>query len=231
MPRSGTSLVEHILSCHPLVHGAGELEDIGNITNTLMKKTSGLSSYPECVDLVAANTLNEIADSYLDKLQLLGGNAVRIIDKMPHNFQALGLIELLFPQARIIHCTRDPLDNCLSIYFLHFNAKHAYSYDLHNLGIYYMQYQRLMEHWINNLQMPILEVKYEEIVEDFERKSRDLIDFIGLAWDDACLHFHTSDRVVATPSYDQVRRSIYRSSIHRWKHYESHLDALKKSLQ
>ena len=230
MPRSGTSLVEQILSSHPQVFGAGELEDIGNISSTINKKIRTTLPYPECLDVAAADTLDEIADSYLNTLHELGGDARRVTDKMPHNFQALGLIERLFPGARVIHCRRDPVDTCLSIYFQHFNTRHPYSYDLYSLGIYYQQYLKLMEHWKTALSIPILEIDYEALVSDQEHQSRIMIEFVGLEWNDACLQFHTSDRVVATPSYDQVRQPIYRKSLQRWKHYEKYLEPLLAGL-
>jgi tetratricopeptide (TPR) repeat protein len=230
MPRSGTSLIEQILSSHPQVCGAGELEDIGNIATGFSQRLKTAMPYPRCIDFADQETLNDIADTYLQKLKQLGGAAQRVTDKMPHNFQALGMIERLFPGARVIHCRRDPVDTCLSIYFQHFNAYHAYSCDLENLATYYRQYLELMEHWKGNLSLPLLEISYETLVNYQEETSRTMIDFIGLDWDDACLRFHTSERIVTTPSYDQVRRPMYRGSLQRWKHYEHHLDRLISNL-
>jgi tetratricopeptide (TPR) repeat protein len=230
MPRSGTSLVEQVLASHPQVFGAGELEDIGNLATTIGGRIGTHMPYPECADIANQDVLDAMANGYLEKLKTLGGTAQRVTDKMPHNFQALGLIERLFPGAHVIHCVRDPIDTCLSIYFQHFNAHHAYSCDLRSLGRYYQQYLKLMSHWKENLSLPIYEVRYESMVEELEHISRGLIEFIGLDWDASCLQFHKSDRIVATPSYDQVRQPIYRKSVKRWKSYEQHLGELISAL-
>ena len=149
---------------------------------------------------------------------------------MPHNFLHLGLIQLLFPGARIIHCMREPMDTCLSIYFHNFNAKHAYASDLASTGEYHRRYQDIMAHWKATLSIPIMDVNYEELVADQERVSRELIEFCGLDWDDRVLQFHTSGRVVGTPSYDQVRQPIYKKSVSRWKNYAQHLAPLREAL-
>ena len=149
---------------------------------------------------------------------------------MPHNFRWLGLIDQLFPCAQVIHCMRDPMDNCLSIYFQKFNMHHGYSSDLGALGRYYRRYEALMAHWRNALRIPILDVRYEALVADQETMTRQLIEFCGLRWDERCLRFYESDRVVVTPSYDQVRQPVYKKSVARWKNYEKYLDPLKEGL-
>jgi hypothetical protein len=160
----------------------------------------------------------------------LAPDAQRITDKMPHNFLRLGLIRLLFPGARIIHCVRDPRDTCLSCYFQGFNDSHDYAYDLEHLGIYYTQYRRLMAHWRRVLDPPMFELRYEALVEHPEPMSRALIDFCGLPWDERCLRFYESKRAVATSSYDQVRHPIYRGSLGRWRHYKRYLAPLLHAL-
>jgi len=149
---------------------------------------------------------------------------------MPHNFANLGLIALLFPEARNIHCLRDPRDTCLSIYFQAFGWLHPYATRLDHLGLYYREYRRLMRHWESVLELPMMTVQYEEMVADQERVSRALVDFIGLEWDDRCLQFHKSERTVATASYDQVRQPIYTQSMARWKNYEKHIKPLVDAL-
>jgi hypothetical protein len=156
----------------------------------------------------------------------MNGDAIRIIDKMPHNFMHLGLIQLLFPQARIIHVRRDPVDTCVSCFTQEFTSAHAYAYDLKHLGAYYLQYERLMQHWMKVLTIPILNIRYEELVDNQEAVSRELVEFCGLEWDEAVLRFHESGRDVATASYDQVRKPMYKKSVQRWKHYEAHLGPL-----
>ena len=226
MPRSGTSLVEQIVSSHPKVHGAGELPDISRIANSLSKMTPSGKPYPECVRELKPEHLNECATHYLDMLRQLDHDALRITDKMPHNFRHLGLIQLLFPEARVIHVARDPLDTCLSCYFQEFSAAHAYTRSLRDLGSHYLDYKRLMQHWRFTLSIPMLTLRYEDIVGNFEKFTRQLIEFCGLEWNDACLDFHHHERVVSTLSSDQVRKPIYNSSVGRWKNYRSHLDGL-----
>jgi tetratricopeptide (TPR) repeat protein len=230
MPRSGTSLVEQILASHPQVYGAGELEDVHGMAVTLATMLGGKTAYPQCLTDAKRRHLDELAQRYLAKLSKFSRTAIRVTDKMPHNFMVLGLIELLFPGAHIIHCKRDPVDTCLSIYGLEFNANHPYADNLEHLGAYYLEYRRLMEHWKSVLSVPILEVKYEELVADQEGISRQMVEFCDLPWDERCLNFHQAERVVTTHSYDQVRRPIYKQSVARWKNYESHLTPLIEAL-
>ena len=230
MPRSGTSLVEQILASHPQVYGAGELEHIHGMTAILSTLLGGKAAYPQCLASVKRRHLDELAQRHLAMLSKLSKTAVRVTDKMPHNFMELGLINLLFPNAHIIHCKRDPVDTCFSIYGLPFNDSHPYTDSLEHLGSYYLEYLRLMEHWKRVLSVPILEVQYEELVADQEGVSRQMVEFCGLPWDERCLNFHVVERVVTTHSYDQVRRPIYKQSVARWKNYESHLRPLIEAL-
>lgn len=230
MPRSGTSLVEQILASHPAVFGAGELEDIFSAVYSLPATLGVETSYPRCVESLEQDAVDRLAQAYLEHLDALSGGAVRVTDKMPHNFLHLGLIELLFPGAKVIHCLREPLDTCLSCYFQDFGARHTYTGDLVHLGEYYVQYERLMRHWQEVLSIPILDIRYEELVADQERLSRSMVEFCGLEWDDRCLQFYKSDRVIKTASYDQVRQPIYGKSVARWKNYEAHLEPLITAL-
>jgi hypothetical protein len=142
----------------------------------------------------------------------------------------LGAINLILPDATIIHCRRHPLDTCLSCYFRDFARGQEFSYDLGNLGRCYRQYERLMDHWRTVLPRPMYEVQYEELVSDQERVSRGLIEFCGLAWHSDCLRFHENPRPVQTASRWQVRQPMYATSIGRWKHYDAHLGPLKEAL-
>jgi tetratricopeptide (TPR) repeat protein len=229
MPRSGTSLVEQILASHPEVYGAGELEDISLLVKMLPNFLQGIP-YPRCLERLTLDLANQLSKEYLDQLQSHSSNAHRITDKMPGNFNHLGLLSLLFPKAKLIHCTRNPLDTCLSCYFHDFGGYHPYSYSLSHLGQTYHHYQKLMKHWKNVLDIEIFDVCYEDMVSDFERVSRSIVEFCELEWNDACLLYYESSRIVNTASIDQVRKPIYSSSVNRYKHYEPFLDPLKIAL-
>lgn len=230
MPRSGTSLVEQIIDCHPLAHGAGELTWVGDAAREIAKEMTGEAVFPKGMDAVDSDLLDKHAHQFLDLLSEISEGAQRVTDKLPHNHLYLGLIEQLFPNARILHCKRDPIDTCLSCYFQNFYAGHAYSYDLTNLAKQYRLYDRAMAHWYSVSTLPIMEIQYEEMVADQERVSRRMIDFIGLEWDDACLRFHESSRRTLTASYDQVRQPIYRASLSRHQHYTKHIGPLIEAL-
>lgn len=231
MQRSGTTLAEQILASHPVVHGAGELKDVGRIGDALRQELGTGARYPRCLSAVTPEILDRAAQRYLDRLDALGPGALRIVDKMPGNFLRLGLISLLFPKARIIHMMRDPLDTCLSIYFQKFNTVNSYAFDLGDLGRHYRAYRHLMSYWRETLAIPLLEVQYEELVTEPESQIRRLIAFCGLEWDPRCLRFHEIQRDVNTPSYEQVRRPMYTGSIGRWRDYERHLGPLIAALR
>ena len=230
MVRSGTTLVEQILSSHPDVYGAGELPDITEITRALPGFLGTGDRYPECLPKLTPEAADVMARRYLDRLTQIAPKARRVTDKLPGNFMYLGLIEFLFPGARIIHCMRDPVDTCLSAYFQDFSNNHPYAYDLSNLGAFYRGYLKLMAHWRKVIHLPLLEIKYEDLISDQERVTRSLVEFCGLEWDNRCLQFHETKRFVGTASHDQVNRPLYRESIQRWKNYERHLEPLLAAL-
>jgi tetratricopeptide (TPR) repeat protein len=231
MLRSGSSLLEQILSSHPMIHGAGELDFMYRIaTGAMQMLRSGPNDYPRCLDRLTIDQADGLAQIYIDPLTALAPNAHRIIDKTLQNFLHLGLIAILLPESRIIHCKRDPLDNCLSCFMTQFTAGHEFSRNLASLGRYYPQYERLMTHWKETLDLPILDVQYEDVVNDLEGQTRRALDFLDLPWDEHCLKFHETRRPVATASVQQVRRSIYADSVGRWRRYERHLTGLRKSL-
>lgn len=230
MPRSGTTLVESILASHPAVYGAGELLNIMRQVEAISISKSISEGFPYCIKSLTAQKLRDLSDEYLDYIRALAPNAKRITDKMPHNFVHLGLISMEFPNARVIHCLRDPRDTCLSIYFQSFSDSHPYASNLEHIAHYYRQYLRLMRHWHDVLDIHILEVRYEDIIKDQEKISRQMIGFIGLEWDSDCLRFDKLPRAVDTISYDQVRKPIYSESVSRWKHYEQDLQPLLTAL-
>lgn len=229
MPRSGTTLTEQIAASHPEVYGAGELSHMRHLAIDLNYESSSPAFLAGIRDMSVEKS-QQLAGDYLQKIKKVGGDARRIIDKMPHNFELLGLIAVLFPKARIIHCKRDPMDNCVSCFTNRFSETHGYNTDLRQLGAYYREYKRLMDHWRRVLPLPLLEVDYQEMIDDQETQSRRLIDFLGLDWDPACLDFHKTERTVQTISRWQVRQPIYKTSVKRWKDYEKHLGPLKEAL-
>jgi len=231
MPRSGTSLVESILASHPAVFGAGELDFIGLFTRFAPADIATKRNLFEVIRDIDVPSVSRIANEYLAMLRRLGGESVvRVTDKLPYNFLRLGLFTLFFPGARVIHCMRDPRDTCLSIYFQNFTGQHDYAYDLGNIGLYYRQYLRLMEHWREVGTLPMLDVQYETLVQSPETELPRIVEFCGLSWDDACTRFHATERVTKTASYDQVRRPLYSSAIGRWRNYETHLSPLIEAL-
>jgi tetratricopeptide (TPR) repeat protein len=225
MPRSGTTLVEQILAGHRQVYGGGELRDINRLVRSLPPER-----YPDRIASFDQEAIDGFARRYLARLADLSPDAQRVTDKMPHNFLHLGLVALMLPGARVIHCVRDARDTCLSIYFQNFGPGHGYATDLANLGTYYVGYKRLMAHWRRALDLALLDVAYTDLVTETERVSRHMVEFLGLPWDDRCLDFHRSDRVVTTASHEQVRRPIYQSSLGRWRNYERFLGPLCKAL-
>jgi tetratricopeptide (TPR) repeat protein len=228
-PRSGTSLVEQILSCHPQVQAAGELRDIFRLARDL-----GLNfedTEPDVSDsMLDGDRIAAAGERYLQSLRARAGGATRVTDKMPYNFEHLGLISMMIAGARVIHCRRDPLDSCLSCYFQNFGRGNFFTFDLRHMGLYYRQHERLMAHWRDVLNLALLDVSYEAHVEDPEGTCREILAFLDLDWDPACLRFYESKRYVKTSSREQVSKPIYRSSAGRWRNYEKHLGPLKEAL-
>jgi tetratricopeptide (TPR) repeat protein len=211
MPRSGTTLAEQILASHPDVHGAGELVYWNFAADVERAAPPG----------ERAATIATLAHDYLAMLAARSAEALRVVDKLPGNFENVGLIHAALPRARIIHLVRDPIDTCLSIYFQGFSTAHAYATDLGDLAHYYREYRRLMAHWRATLPAAtLLEVPYEGLVENPEDWSRRMCAHIGLPWDPRCLEFHRTARPVLTASSWQVRQPIGTASVGRWRRYE-----------
>jgi tetratricopeptide (TPR) repeat protein len=219
MPRSGTTLTEQILAAHAAVFGAGELPfwNSAAVRYALARGGGGDSS-----------TLRGLCGEYLQLLETVSADALRVVDKMPANFLYLGLIHAVLPKAKIIHLRRHPVDTCLSIYFQNFDAKHGYANDLDDLAHYYREYIRVMDHWRQMLPAnAMLEVPYEGLVDDAEGWTRRMVEFIGLPWDANCLEFHRNARTVETSSKWQARQKIHRTSVERWRNYEEFLEPLR----
>jgi tetratricopeptide (TPR) repeat protein len=221
MPRSGTSLTEQILASHPEVHGAGELLYWIFAADTERAATS--ERRPA--------TIAELGRAYLEGLAIQAPAASRVIDKLPVNFRHIGLIHAALPGARFIHLERNALDTCLSIYFQGFSAAHPYATDFGDLAHYYNEYRRLMAHWLAVLPpQTLLDVHYEDLVDDPEGWSRRMLGHIGLPWDARCLEFQRTDRPVLTASNWQVRQPISKSSVERWRRYEQFIGPLREAL-
>ena len=221
MPRSGTSLTEQILASHPQVHGAGEL--LYWIFAADAERAAALEEREA--------KIHELGRTYLEGLAGQAPAASRVIDKLPVNFRHLGLIHAALPGARFIHLERNALDTCLSIYFQGFSAAHPYATDFGDLAHYYHEYRRLMAHWRAVLPpQTLLEVRYEDLVDDPEAWSRRMLEHIGLPWDPRCLEFHRTERPVLTASNWQVRQPINRGSIERWRRYEQFIGPLREAL-
>ncbi len=221
MPRSGTSLVEQILASHPQVHGAGELADLQLVCEQPVER------FPDGIPLLKPEAWKDLAANYLQRLRHHNSSALHITDKMPQNFLYIGMIAIMLPNAKIIHCRRDPMDTCLSMFKTLFASSGLqWCYNLEDLGRYYQMYLELMEHWNTVLPGRIFELQYETLVADSEQQIRNLLDYCQLPFDPDCLSSHESKRAVKTASFAQVRQPIYSSSVQSWKHYEKHLQPL-----
>jgi len=229
MPRSGTSLIEQIISSHPEAAGAGELQDITRLSRKLLNN----ANYRDSLlgrNLPDRTTLDALREEYLTTLRKNGPSARRIVDKMPENFYMLGVIATLFPKAKIIHVQRHPLDTCLSCYFQMFEQL-FWSFDLEWIAEAYRRYRETMAYWEKTLPAGrILNVRYEQLIENPEEEIRHLIAHIDLEWNPACLDFASSGRAVRTVSVWQVRQPLYKTSRQRWMNYAPHISKLAKDL-
>jgi tetratricopeptide (TPR) repeat protein len=222
MPRSGTTLVEQILSSHPEVAAGGELAFWSERAPRYRVNAAGRID-PAWVE--------ETAHDYRALLASISANARRVTDKRPNNFHWIGLIHIVFPRARVIHCRRHPVDTCLSMYFQNFARRMDFAYDRDDLVHCYRQYLKLMAHWRDVFPKTcFFEVQYEDLVTDREAVTRKMIDFCGLEWNEACLHSERNRRAVQTASVWQARQPVYKTSVARWRRYEPWLGALRELL-
>lgn len=227
MPRSGSTLVEQIVSSHPDVHGAGEVKVLNRSMQKLRMTYNELPLYPEMSPLLTPEHYDFIAKNYMEMLLQHSSEAVHITDKLLTNYFFVGLVHMVFPNAKFIHTLRDPVDTCLSCYSKHFKDDMPHTYDQGELGRYYLKYRELMEHWHKVLpEGKIVDVSYEKLVSDLEPEARRLIAFTGLEWNDACLTPHESQRPVKTASSSQIRRPLYQAAVKRSDKYRKHLKPL-----
>jgi tetratricopeptide (TPR) repeat protein len=224
MPRSGTTLVEQILASHPAIHGAGELRLVQQVIDRL-------GPFPDSAANLPPAKLKELGAAYVAHVTRHAGGRPHVVDKMPANFLYIGLIRQILPQARIVHCRRDPVDTCLSCYGILFAGEQNFSYDQSELGRFWRDYDALIATWRPGLPAThYLEVQYEDVVDDLDTQARRMLAFLGLPWNDSVLDFHQTNRPVRTASLTQVREPIYRSSVGKWRGYSTQLQPLLTAL-
>jgi len=232
LPRSGSTLIEQILASHPDVEGTHELPDLGRVARSIGLRREDKRVYPGVVPELSDDELAALGADYLERTKKhRPEGAPHFTDKLPNNFVHVGFLELVLPNAKIIDARRHPLDSCLGSFKQLFARGQPFTYDQFELAEFYMQYRRLMEHWSDVLPGKVLEVQYEDVIEDLETQVRRILEYCELPWDDACLRFYESDRAVKTASSEQVRQPIYSSSRHLWRNYERHLEPMIEVLE
>lgn len=230
MPRAGSTLVEQILASHPEVHGAGELTTLRKVARDRWREHG--NARESLIDYLARlddGGYAAIGRAYLQQVER-PAHKRRFTDKLPANFMLVGLIALALPNARIVHVHRDPTDTCFGCYRHSFAGGQHFSYDFADLARYFRAYRALMDHWRAALPGRVLDLEYETLLDDQERETRRLLEFCGLEWNDACLEFHRTERVVLTGSAAQVRRPLNRDSVGFWRNYERQLRPLLEAL-
>ena len=230
MPRSGSTLIEQMLSRHSNVESVGESPALRVMTQDLRMRMHSAEDMMKAIREVPPSAATGLAQRYLDETAPVGPHTRRMIDKSLHNFELLGFFAKLLPGARVIHMLRDPLDTCVSCYLQPLSPWHSYTQNLTLLGKAYMQHRRLMAHWETVLPNPILTVRYEALVAEPEPTLRGVIDFLGIEWEPDCLDHQASTNKSQTLSAYQVRQPLHAASVRRWEHFEKFLDPLKAEL-
>ncbi len=225
MPRSGTSLTEQILASHSSVYGAGEVGYLSLVSDASTAITK--QPFPKGINQVNEDVIITAASEYIEKISAgVDDSILRITNKLPHNFLRVGLISAIFPKAKIIHCVRNPLDNCLSIFQQYFTAAHGYGAKLEELGEYYRLYENLMEFWYELLPGKMHCINYEQLIATPDEQVKALLNYCELPFEEACMTFHKTKRNVNTPSASQVRKPLYKTAVEKWKNYEQQLQPL-----
>jgi len=231
LPRSGSTLLEQILSSHSKVDGTHELRDLALTIRSNRKMSGRGAQYPTSVANIEGDGFKSLGSEYIERTRRHRGDRPFFTDKNPNNHVHVGLLHLILPNAKIINARRHPLDSCFGNYKQLFAEGQPFSYDLVELGEHYLQYQRLMDHWHEVLPGKVLDVQYEEVVADLEGQVRRILEYCELGWEETCLRFHETSRPVKSASSEQVRQPIYRSAVNTWRHYETHLGALIEVLE
>ena len=229
MPRSGTTLLEQVLCAHPEIGTAGELRDLARIARKF--STTASQPWPVCINELEQENISQMASDYLESLERQNPKDAFVIDKMPQNFLHTGLAAVLFPDAILIHCVRDPLDTCLSSYFQIFPGGIDFAYDLADLGHYFRCYHNLMGYWREILGSRLIDLRYEELVGDPRKALQPILEKLGLPWSDGLLSHQDSIQRVDTLSLYQVRQPLNKGSMQRWRNYEKYLDPLIRALE
>jgi hypothetical protein len=231
LPRTGSTLVERILSSHSAIYAAGELLHLNAAMMQEIRKAGPLADQADLLRKSLEADPVAIGRSYLQRSRPFTGHTPHFIDKRPLNYLSIGIIHRALPKARIVHVRRTPMDTCYAIYKFLFNDAYPWSYDLDDVARYYVAYRRLMDHWRSALPGRIIDISYEDVVRDLDGEARQLIDRIGLEWEPTCLSFHENDAATLTGSAVQVRQQLYTSSIGRWRHHEIRLGKVAEALQ
>lgn len=231
LPRTGSTLIEQVLASHSKVDGTRELPELERIIEGISQQSPAGKGYPQAVREMNGSEFTALGSQYLQATQGYRQDAAHFTDKMPTNFRNIGLIHLVLPNAKIVNARRHPLDSCMGSYKQLFARGQPYSYDLFELGEYYLEYQRLMDHWHAVLPGRVLDVQYEDLVADPEQQIRRVIKHCELPWEDACLDFHQTERAIESASSEQVRQPIYDTSVNNWRRYEALLGDLIEILQ
>jgi tetratricopeptide (TPR) repeat protein len=233
LPRSGTTLVERILSSHSALFSAGELDCFAVSIVDAVRRRCGRAQMArqELVAQSASVDFAALGKDYIRRAYRVAGGSGRFIDKMPLNYLYCALIRRALPHAKIVHVTRTPMAACYAMYKTLFQDGYPFSYELEELGCYYIAYRRLMAHWYKVIPQSIHELSYESLVADQVGETRKLLAFCGLDWQDACAHFHENPTASTTASAAQIRRPIYGSSVEQWRHYAKELAPLQRQLQ
>jgi tetratricopeptide (TPR) repeat protein len=238
MPRTGTTLLDRILASHPQISSAGELRNFRTVLKRLLVKegkikTGNIVDMPEAelIENSLAINCSTLGKAYIDSTRYITGGTAFYIDKLPQNYLYAGLIMLALPKAKILHLTRNPMDTCFSNFKQLFARACYYSYDLEDVAEAYYLYRELMAHWHKAFPGRILDVSYESLVENQESETQRVLEYCGLEWNESCLQFHLNPSTVATASAAQVRKPLYRSSLEKWRKFDTHLQPLKSRLE
>ncbi|MCP4302188.1 MAG: sulfotransferase, partial [Gammaproteobacteria bacterium] len=232
LPRAGSTLLEQILASHSQVEGTSELQDIITISRKLGNKSreNPAGVYPEVLAELSQEKFRELGESYLETTRIQRTDTSFFIDKMPNNFRHIGLIHLILPNSKIIDARRHPMGCCFSGFKQLFAHGQTFTYGLEDIGKYYRDYVKVMDHWDDVLPGRVHRVQYEKMVADTDAQIRALLDYCELGFEEQCLRFYETDRAIRTPSAEQVRKPIYKEGLEQWRNFEAHLDPLKEAL-